>query len=172
MIWIWFLLALVFNIAVGYFVSHQRANDGKIQDIGFEVLPDLSRYEHLPDMLLAVPVIFLALSWKSWSPSKRVMYLKFLTLMFFFRGITNAVTTFPYSKGGECKLRIPFGYCKDYMFSGHTTFNVVTSSFVGAPLWPVFPAFTSLASVATRDHYTVDIVVAWLLFFAIKCRLK
>jgi len=29
-----------------------------------------------------------------------------------------------------------------------------------------------LASVATRDHYTVDIVVAWLLFFAIKCRLK
>lgn len=174
MIAVLFVLSLVMNILVGLNISykHGSGKDGPIYDMGFNLLPNLEQYEHLPDYLLIVPALFLLYTWPSWTKLKRNSYLTFLTIMFFARAICNMTTVLPYTKQTPCKIRPGFGYCNDYMFSGHTTFNIITSNFVGSPLWPIWPIFTSLITIATRDHYTIDTLIAWILFFAFKCRIK
>lgn len=171
MIAILFLLSLVTNILVGHYVSHRNGSekDGPIFDMGFKFLPNLEQYEHLPDYLLIVPALFLLFHWPSRNSSKRTSYLTFMTLMYFARALCNAVTVLPYTKDKPCKIRPGFGYCNDYTFSGHTTMNLVTSNFVGVPLWPIWPVISSIVSILTRDHYTIDVVIAWILFFAFKC---
>ena len=171
MIWVIFILSLVTNILVGYYVSHRNGSGtgGPIYDAGFNLLPNWERYEHLPDYLLVVPILFLLYKWPSWSGKTKNNYLLFLTVMYFARALCNAVTVLPYTKQTPCELKSRFGFCNDYTFSGHTTLNLVTSSFVGAPLWPVWPLFSSIVSILTRDHYTLDVVLAWILFFAMKC---
>ena len=59
MIWVVFLLSLVVNILVGYYISAQKGNGigGPIYDLGFHLLPNWEQYEHLPDYLLAVPIL-------------------------------------------------------------------------------------------------------------------
>ena len=174
MLLILFVLSLIINILVGHHISHKNGSNkhGPIYDMGFKFLPNFEQYEHLPDYVLIVPVLFLLSNWPSWSTNKRNSYLKLLTIMYFARALCNAVTILPYTKEKPCKIRPGFGYCNDYKFSGHTTLNLVTSNFVGAPLWPLWPVLTSFVSVITRDHYTIDVVIAWILFFAFKCRIK
>jgi len=169
-----FLLSLVTNILVGYYVSHRNGSGtgGPIYDVGFHLLPNWEKFEHLPDYLLAIPVLFLLYHWPKWNAAKRTSYLTFLTLMYFARALCNAVTVMPYTKRESCKMKPRFAFCNDYTFSGHTTLNLVTSNFVGAPLWPVWPMISSVVSVLTRDHYTIDIMIAWILFFAFKCRIN
>ena len=171
MIWVVFLLSLVVNILVGYYISAQKGNGtgGPIYDLGFHLLPNWEQHEHLQDYLLAVPILLLLYAWPLWSSKKKNDYLLLMTLMYFARAVCNAVTVMPYTKQEPCKLRPRFAFCNDYTFSGHTTLNVVTSNFVGAPLWPLWPAISSVVSVLTRDHYSLDIVLAWILFFALKC---
>ena len=82
---------------------------------------------------------------------------------------TVATRMSPSSK--ECELKPPFGFCNDYIFSGHSAFNIVSSYHIGSPLWPVWPAVTSLFSIASREHYSVDVVIAWIIFAAMKSKL-
>jgi len=169
-VYVFALLSLIFNLAMGYFVSAKRAEGprgDKIYDVGFNVLPDLSKYEYINDIMLTVPLLFVVMSWSKWSLDKRTTMVLMLGMMYLFRCVALYVTTYPSPK--ECKIRPPFGFCNDHMFSGHTAFNIVTSYFVGKPLWPVWPMITSVMSVATRDHYTADVVIAWLIFAALKC---
>jgi len=170
LIYIFALLSLMFNLMIGYFITSKRANGpkgDKIYDVGFSILPDLSRYEYINDVMLLVPLLFVMILWSKWSLDKRTSMILMLGMMYLFRAIALYATTYPSPK--ECKMRPPFGFCNDHMFSGHTSFNLVLSSFVGRPLWPIWPMITSIMSVATRDHYTVDVVIAWLIFGALKC---
>ena len=174
MIAVLFLISLVVNILVGYYMSHRNGagKGGAIYDVGFKFLPNLEKYEHLPDYLLVVPILFLLYNWPLWSVRKRDSYLTLLTVMYFARALCNLVTVMPYTKHKPCEMKPRFAFCNDYTFSGHTTLNLVTSNFVGAPLWPIWPVISSVVSILTRDHYTIDIVIAWILFFAFKCNLN
>jgi hypothetical protein len=163
--------ALLLNCLVGHFISQKRGEKygGKIRDIGFDVLPDLSGHEYLTDLTLILPVILLVYKWKT---INRDGYITFLTFMFFARALSNMVTQLPYATDKECKAKQPLGFCNDYIFSGHTTFNIVTSYFLKNGLFPVYPLFSSLITIATRAHYSIDILIAWILFFALKCTIK
>ena len=74
MIVVFFLLSLIVNILVGYYISAQKGNGtgGSIYDVGFHLLPNWEQHEHLPDYLLAVPILFLLYAWPSWSPKRRM----------------------------------------------------------------------------------------------------
>lgn len=170
------ILALLANILVGYHVTlrHGEGNEGKVKDIGFDFLPDLGRYEILNDLTIVIPSLFLAYYWFSankWSGSVKNRYMTTLTFMFAARAMTTLVTQLPAAKPGVCTPNPPLSFCNDYMFSGHTTFNIVTSYFVGKVLYPVYPILASLVTVATREHYSVDVLVAWIIFFAVQCRI-
>jgi len=164
------LCALTFNVLVGYYASYKRnvrASD-RIYDIGYRVLPDLSAYDWLSDLALVVPAAALAFALPKWPASKRDSMFTLLALMFAFRSLVNIVTTYPSPK--KCALKPPFGFCNDFMFSGHTTFNIVAAHYIGGAFWPAWPALGSVLSVATREHYTADVVMAWIVFAALKCR--
>jgi hypothetical protein len=36
----------------------------------------------------------------------------------------------------------------------------------------VYPILSSLVTVSTRAHYSVDVVIAWIIFFALKLKMK
>jgi hypothetical protein len=168
--WFLLILALLMNMLVGRYVSKPRGEPfgGKIRDVGFDTLPDLSNYEIIHDLTVVIPLAFLILNWKS---VNKEGYIQFLTFMYFMRALSNMVTQFPYIKNRTCDPKHPFSYCNDYMFSGHTTFNIVTSYFVNKGLFPVYPILSSMVTIATRAHYSIDVLMAWIIFFALKCNI-
>ncbi len=169
--WILLGLALLLNTLVGRLISNPRGEGfgGKIRDVGFDILPDLSTYESLHDITLIVPFVLLVLNWKSIDSNK---YISFLTIMYFMRALSNMVTQFPRAKSTPCKTSNPLSNCNDYMFSGHTTFNIVTSYFLNKGLFPVYPLISSLVTISTRAHYSIDVLMAWIIFYALKCTIK
>jgi len=169
--WILLGLALLLNTLVGRLISNPRGEGfgGKIRDVGFDILPDLSTYESLHDITLIVPFVLLVLNWKSIDRNK---YISFLTIMYFMRALSNMVTQFPRAKSTPCQTSNPLSNCNDYMFSGHTTFNIVTSYFLNRGLFPMYPLISSLVTISTRAHYSIDVLMAWIIFYALKCTIK
>lgn len=169
--YLFLFLALTFNMLIGYFVSYKRnvGENDKIYDFGFKILPNLEKYHKINDYIIIVPLIFLLSNFWYWGKIKQKNFLITLGLMYLFRGLSNIVTTFPSMK--KCVLKPPFGFCNDFMFSGHTTFNIIVSYFVKGILWPIWPILTSLLTIATREHYSVDVLIAWLIFGSLQCRI-
>lgn len=165
------LAALLLNFLVGHYISEKRGEKygGKIRDVGFDILPDLSNHEYLTDLTLIIPALLVAFNWNT---INRDGYIMMLTFMYFARSLSNMVTQLPYAIDKECKAKPPLGFCNDYIFSGHTTFNIVTSYFLKNGMFPVYPLFSSLITIATRSHYSIDILIAWIIFFALKCNIK
>tara|TARA_R110002072_G_scaffold280876_1_gene443325 strand:+ start:15737 stop:16315 length:579 start_codon:yes stop_codon:yes gene_type:complete len=158
---------LVFILTVMRFTSG-RVVEKEIYDIGHNALPQM--HESTNDIQLIITVAMLLLKIPSWNSPKINSYLTFLIVMYFFRLLTTYSTSLPNPQGKECK-KGALAQCNDYIFSGHTTFNIVTSYFIGAPVWPVWPMITSVGTVASREHYTVDVLLAWVIFFALKCKM-
>jgi len=169
--WILLAIALLLNTLVGRLISKPRGEGfgGNIRDVGFDILPDLSHYEILHDITLIVPFVLLVLNWKSIDSNK---YISFLTIMYFMRALSNIVTQFPRAKSKPCNQNNPLSNCNDYMFSGHTTFNIVTSYFLNKGLFPVYPIISSLVTISTRAHYSIDVLMAWIIFYALKCTVQ
>ncbi len=155
---------LIFILTVMRFTSG-RVVDKEIYDVGHEVLPKTS--DNTNDFQLVLTALMLVWKLPGWESSKINSYLIFLIVMYFFRLLTTYVTTLPAPPDRDCKKGL-LSNCNDFIFSGHTTFNIVTSYFIGAPVWPVWPMITSVGTVASREHYTVDVLLAWLIFFALK----
>ena len=168
---VYLLLALLVNCLVGHFVAAKRGEKygGKIRDVGFDILPDLNAHEYLTDLTLILPALLLVANWNT---INRDGYVMMLTFMYFARALSNFVTHLPYATDKECKAKPPLGFCNDYIFSGHTTFNIVTSYFLKNGMFPVYPIFSSLITIATRSHYSIDVLIAWIIFFALKCNIK
>lgn len=169
--WILLVIALLLNTLVGRLISKPRGEGfgGRIRDIGFDVLPDLTKYEILHDVTLIIPLVLLVLNWKSIDSNK---YISFLTIMYFMRALSNMVTQFPRAKSTPCNRNNPLSNCNDYMFSGHTTFNIVTSYFLKNGMFPIYPILSSLVTISTRAHYSIDVLMAWIIFFALKCTVR
>ena len=158
---------LIFILTVMRFTSG-RGVDKEIYDVGHEVLPQAP--DKTNDVQLVMTALMLVWKLPGWESPKINSYLTFLIVMYFFRLLTTYVTSLPTPPGRECKKGL-LSNCNDFIFSGHTTFNIVTSYFIGAPVWPVWPMITSVGTVASREHYTVDVLLAWLIFFSLKSKM-
>ena len=154
----WLLLALGSNILAGRCI---KKDHNGIYDLGHEFLPKLPACTN--DVLLVITMLIALLYKDRFTPK----YIKILSLMYLFRAVCVCMTVLPMPDGrGKCKGGI-IQHCNDFIFSGHTTFNVVTSYFIGKPLWPVWPIITSLGTVASRNHYSIDVVLVWFIFFSL-----
>lgn len=158
---------LIFILTVMRFTSG-RVVDKEIYDVGHEVLPKTP--EKTNDFQFLITAAMLAWKLPGWKSSKINSYLTFLIVMYFFRLLTTYVTVLPVPPDRECKKGI-LSNCNSFIFSGHTTFIIVTSYFIGAPVWPVWPMITSVGTVSSREHYTVDVLLAWLIFFSLKSKM-
>jgi len=154
--------SLLCNHIIGKYISRRGSSfGGKIKDLGHDVFPDFSNFAWLHDLTLVVPSVALFFSWPRLQKSGKVKnYFGALAIMYMCRALTQLVTQLPRAKKAKCSK---FSYCNDYIFSGHTTFNLVTSYFVGW-LFPIYPVISSLITIATKEHYSVDVILAWVIF--------
>ena len=156
------LLVLGINFLVGKYAIKKGTD--KIVDFGHKILPMLP--ENTNDILMIITIIF-AIIFRNRLTHK---YFKILAIMYFFRAITIFLTVLPVPEGREkCKPGF-INHCNDFIFSGHTTFNVVTSYFIGKPLWPIWPVITSLGTVASKSHYSIDVGLVWIIFYSLISR--
>lgn len=157
------IIVLLLNRLSGYYIPK---NNTKIIDMGHNVLPRFS--ENFNDGITGLTVLA-ALFYRD--VLLKGDYLKYITIMYFFRALTVFLTVLPApAERKKCTHSIRSD-CNDFLYSGHTIFNVVTSYFIGYPMWPIWPIITSLVTIGSLAHYTVDVVLAWFIFFSLKIRI-
>lgn len=157
-----------------------------LHDILFESLPDLSNTlldKYILDAFLLLPWIIL-FSQKEINDTGVIIekFIGHYLLIMFIRCVTVICTIMP-SSNGKCLKDYenePLGFirgpCHDKMFSGHTaymlTFAMILHSaglldFIDPVLIYSFVALYAILMVATRRHYTVDIIISALITYFI-----
>jgi hypothetical protein len=159
----WLILALAANKVAGMCIPKGQ---NIIVDVGHNILPNFPKYTN--DVLLFITLVFAFLNKNKFTPK----YFKILAIMYLFRAVCVCLTVLPRPrKDDNCKSGL-LQNCNDFIFSGHTTFNVVTSYFLGKPFWPYWPMITSLGTIGSRNHYTIDVALVWFIFFSLISNIK
>jgi len=159
-----------------------------LSDIGFSIIPQIDDYMSLlADILVLVTLVsFLLLTPFALETPQLVIrrWLTLLAIMYTFRGVTVIATRYPRLpyKGNAYQPSNPLlgallimtgahSTAMDIMFSGHTVNFVLAASFVSrytrygifSMLYWLLAVTGMLALVATREHYTADVLVGFLL---------
>lgn len=135
-----------------------------LYDVIHEHLPNLERFEHWIDALVIVPIIGIIVMWASGIDFDYKECVRTLAVVFIIRAFTNFVTILPCPKlGGDYKS---FGGSYTCIFSGHLATIMVLLYFIGLEI-PFVRTFelayilpSALFIVASRTHYTIDVIVA------------
>ena len=135
-----------------------------LYDVIHEHLPNLERFEHWIDALVIIPVIGIIVMWVSGIDINFKECIRALAIVFIIRAFTNFVTILPSPKlGGDFKS---FGGSYTCIFSGHIATIMILLYFIGLEI-PFVSTFklayilpSALFIVASRTHYTIDVIVA------------
>lgn len=100
-----------------------------------------------------------------------------LGVLYYLRCVTMAVTVLP---SPICTRHVRSmsltGGCHDCIFSGHASMILVCCHIIARyrpehTLWLwCYALCSSITIVACRSHYTVDVIVAWIVVYAIFCK--
>jgi hypothetical protein len=144
------------------------ASVAALPDVGHRLLPDVSAHQawlmNAP-LMAAVTTLVLSGAWCAPGLFECLLVVMFVRPLFF------GCTTLPEIKNrcNETFLqRLVNGGCNDNVFSGHVAIMLIVLAFlvrgghVEAFLAAAIATAYSLAVVASRAHYTVDVLVAWL----------
>ena len=174
-----FIIPFIMHVILTYYSMNHIKNSNTykktpLRDILHDNLEDLSDYKYIVDivaLLFFLPLI---------SNKRYDILSNFFKLFSVFTGlriITSVVTELPKSdKHCSIKLRgyFPYirGHCFDKIFSGHTTFtllsiltalkfNLIKKSSFGIMLF--LQILYAIFIVLTKCHYTVDVLLAYLI---------
>jgi len=175
------ILILIFSlnsfitIQVEKHVKTKVTSQKPLYDIGHQLLPDTSKYRHINDIIPGLLVVFAMFS------KHNTQFVNALSIAIVIRIFTAYSTILPKSSKDKCNFSGKWiGGCHDKVFSGHMTVNVLSSIAIAKshPEYiPVLFATNTLAGlsiVSSRDHYTIDILIALLLagFIGTRCILE
>ena len=147
-------------------------NQPPLYDILHQFFPNLCKYERFIDLLptlLGFVVLYLVLF-------RNVDYVKpchTIAIMMFFRCITVMVTRLPSPICAHVDKVVAIGGNNSCIFSGHVALTILFAYVIyrHAPSYRrpllAYCIITSLLIAATRSHYTIDIIVAWITVYAI-----
>jgi hypothetical protein len=144
-----------------YYVGRMNKTNPKVYDIGHRYLPNMENYMYL----INLNILFI-LYWL-FSVSFIIDYLILLLIVYIIRGITIQLTVLPKMKSCTGSFNIN-GFCYDKIFSGHVAFLFLFTLFLfHYNLLSFISLFIinllyGLLIIATRSHYTIDVVVALL----------
>ena len=172
-------LALLLLVIQRYFtLSHLKRQENSIvlKDKGFDLLPHIHSpvYTHLIDVLLYSFLVLVSLRLDT---KQTNLFLLSILYIFSIRFVCLYVTRLPHS-GSTCKnshsALIQSNECTtDYIFSGHTSLFLLSLLHLrevyptyAVPFLALFTVFVYLI-VATRSHYTVDVVLAIVVTYCI-----
>ena len=140
---------------------NQQKLTPKVYDIGHKYFPNLENYEYIMNYLVGLSFLSFL------KPYILIEFIGFIIPIFIIRSITIHLTILPKMKNCEVTNDIKFiGGCYDKIFSGHfATIFLITLllwkhhniSIVWVFLINILNAFLI---IATRAHYTIDILVA------------
>lgn len=146
-----------------------------LPDLLHDHTPDLRRYEHYIDLIpLSLAAIVLYLIATQHPKVCTLTLLERISTALFVRLICTRATVLPSpicNKYNSAPRAI--GGCHDCIFSGHTVITLLLAH----QLLQCFPEHKealfvycilgSLAIVVTRSHYTIDVIVAWIVAYAL-----
>ena len=147
-------------------------NAPPLYDILHEVLPDMTRHEQLIDLLpivLGLVVVYLVL----FDGMHHGDVCRMLAYGFLLRCVTTTVTRLPSPICSRKEQICAVGGCNSCIFSGHAMTTLVLAYFIHrhtgshACALAAYCLATSWLIVATRSHYTVDVIVAWIVVYAL-----
>ena len=171
------------------FYSHQPTS--LLRDRGFELLPELgAQNQWVSEMMFGISFsLFIIWLLVNWHIEAYVKWVRLLCICQLLRIITFSVTLLP-SPNYHCRKENfiapelpsnPFVYfvvnigrqttrsCGDLIFSSHTifilSFAIIYSrygihNYMKLLAW-LWACVTSILIIASRKHYTVDVIVAW-----------
>ena len=166
------IIILVIIFSLNAFITVQAEKHVKtkvtsqkpLYDIGHQLLPDTSKYRIVNDVVPAVLIIFAMLS------KHNTQFVNALSIAIVIRIITAYSTVLPKSTKDTCKFSGSIiGGCHDKMFSGHMTVNILASITIAKSHPEYIPVLfatnilAGLSIISSRDHYTIDILVALFL---------
>lgn len=134
-----------------------------LPDLVHEIIPKIPKYS--PDYAMALVILYSLYS-QIYIELERNFYTYIVTMLI--RPIFMCVTTLPASlpKPGndQSYYSMIFVSTHDMMFSGHTCmfifFGKITGGYLGKIIEIIFPLF----SIASRQHYTIDVLTAHAVF--------
>ena len=163
------------NMKNKLFLKYYENNPIKIYDIGFEYIPIIN-WHFLDDIMVVLPIILCFYYKINFSN-----FLFLLTCIYLLRELTTAVTLLPpppfcveinSDKMSKSKVLTKIaGSCNETIFSGHTTFMLlcllfvlpkINDNYIKIAIY-TYALLTSFIIVAMRSHYTIDVVIAWVI---------
>ena len=145
----------------------------KIHDILHDILQEIHNHHYIIDI---IALIILIPAFIYFNNDLSVEFLtKFLIIMFI-RSFTIISTVLPKYEQCDEKFTIRsffLGGCYDKIFSGHTSFTLLLTlmyyreDIINLPTLYVTNIFNMLSIIATRSHYTVDVLIAIFVTFTI-----
>jgi hypothetical protein len=167
------IILLITNIIVFYNENHYESyydtriknnkTSPKVYDIGHKYLPNISHYEYIINILLILSACIFFIY-----PNMFVKFCILFLVIIIIRLITVQLTVLPKT---NCTIKptiVLSGYCYDKIFSGHTAFICLITLFLfNLKKISIFTLFIinvlfGLLIIATRSHYTIDVVFAFI----------
>lgn len=175
----------------------RELNYGKLPDLIQDISPNLSHYSYLTDKIIKMYIILficlVSLNDNIYDITTNSFIL--VSMILFFRMLMFSSTILP-SINTNCHRKkknrykkkfinilydfitqkYETGYCNDYIFSGHNAifilltllisyYNLLSGGLVYL-LW-IFTIIFSLISIICRNHYTIDVILAYFITFSI-----
>jgi len=144
---------------------YKTVSHPSVFDIGYHLLPNLSKYEFIGNIYSGIFIIILLCLANLWEE-----FLGFLIPIMFLRLLFIHITILP--KHRSCNINEQnylFGGCYDKIFSGHfavlllITLLLKKYNYISLPLFIVINVIHFLMILVFRWHYTIDMVIAGLI---------
>ena len=154
--------------------NRNEYNKQTLHDVIADNTPNLNKYSEYVNVVMILFWIPLVLSF---SLAPFISVFKYVSILFFIRSILVSSTVLPSCKLETCSdyngiYKYIFGHCNDKIFSGHASLSIVLVyimkrfALINDSFYIFFVLLTilvSLAIVMVRWHYTVDVLLAYLI---------
>ena len=169
------LLTYIATVRVDYIGTRLYTDKLVLDDVTFHYLPEVSfAYVGIvADLLVLLPVLALLVR-DAWVHNSSAIghYLSTLTLVHLCRTITMSVTVLPSPSCRPASTFTGIGGCHDLIFSGHIATACTTVFYLivyhdSSCVWLGEVAVLAVCLLATRAHYTIDVLMAISTSYAI-----
>lgn len=178
-LWVYIIPYIMHFLTVVYLFSKKEVIRGSkpLYDTIISNIPDLSKFRNIPNMLLLVLMSYLIIP-LFFKPNINVFIsiYRYFSIILLLRSFTISSTILP-PINSNCDFKLNMqtfmdGHCLDKIFSGHTAFslllvfvcnkfNILSKTFIYILLLIQFVLALSL--ILTREHYTVDVILGYLI---------
>lgn len=156
-----YILSSLFCLGIANLI---KPDSQKIVDIIHSNIPVLNS-KYISDFLVLAPTVYTLFLMDSYSLSK-LFLIMFIVQMF--KGICSISTALPPLKRYEDKYRLGGinGSGTEYIFSGHACYSCLSAIYLynySPVLVVLYNLISQFLIIVTRNHYTVDVILAWII---------